>query len=383
MPEIENPTPSSPRRHDLDWLRIAAVAMLVPYHTSRIFDSWEPFYVKNLQISPALTVIRAFLDPWGMPLLFVIAGASTWLALRRRTGIQYLRERVLRLIIPLLFGLVVVVPPQAYLAWLGQGGQGSYPEFFGQYWGMQTGEFMGFTGGFTFGHLWFILFLFAFSLAALPVFLFLRSPSGSDVVRWVARLSERPAAIFFVVIPFWLTEPLPGPLVGRFNPFAYIFLFVAGFVLIADTRFQVALDRTWRWALALGTITLLALAAIRFSGAEFAESSWQSTAGDFLQYFSTWAWVVGTLGLAHCHLNRSSRLLPYFNAASYPFYVLHQTVILLIGYYVTRLNIGVLPKFLIIAVAALAATLGLYEMARRWGVTRALLGIKAVDMRRM
>jgi hypothetical protein len=350
--------------------------MLIPYHTSRIFDIWEPFYVKNTETSVSLTGIRAFFDPWGMPLLFVVAGAATWFALRRRTGSQYLSERILRLIIPLLFGLAVIVPPQAYLAWLGQGNHGTYWEFFPQYWTMSTGEFMGWTGGFTLGHLWFILFLFVFSLVALPVFLFFKGPTGNRAIGWLARFFEKPGSILLLVMPSWLTEPLPGPLVGLLNPFSYLLLFILGFVLFADDRFQTGLDSSWPWALGLGTITLAVLAAVRFSGIQFAEFSWQSTVHDFLRFFTTWAWVVGALGFAHRYLNRPSRLLPYLNSAAYPFYILHQTVILAMGFLVIRWDTSILVKFLIIAAAAAGSTLALYELARRWRVTRALLGIK-------
>ena len=100
--------------------------MLIPYHTARLFDSYEPFYVKNGQTSTALTLLRTILDPWGMPLLFVVAGAGACFALQRRTGRQYLHDRVLRLIVPLLFGLLFIVPPQAYYAWLSNGHQSSY-----------------------------------------------------------------------------------------------------------------------------------------------------------------------------------------------------------------------------------------------------------------
>jgi glucans biosynthesis protein C len=372
------PAPAATRRHDLDWLRITAVFLLVPYHSSRIFDTWEAFYVKNAATSAGLTAIRALLDPWGMPLLFVIAGAATWLALRRRSAARYLRERVLRLIVPLLVGIVVLVPPQAYLAWLGQGNHGSFGAFLGPYWAMRTGEPMGFTGGFTVGHLWFVIYLFVFSVVALPVFLLLRRPPGARAIRRLANVAAWPGGIFLLVIPFRLTEPLPGPTVGGLNPFAYLFLFVTGFVLLAEPRFQEALDRSWRWALGLGVVALVALTATRVLRVEFAEGSWQSTARDSLQYFTTWTWVIGALGFGHRRLNRSRRWLPYLNAAAYPFYLLHQTVILLIGFVVIRWPIGTGPKFLVIALLATGATLGLYEGARRWGVMRALLGAKHV-----
>jgi peptidoglycan/LPS O-acetylase OafA/YrhL len=368
------PAATTARRYDLDWLRIAAVFMLIPYHSSRLFDVLEAYYVKNAKTSVAMTGIRTFLDPWGMPLLFVISGATSWLALRRRTGAQYTRERTLRLLIPLLFGLAVIVPPQAYIAWLGQGNKGSYWQFYRQYWVIHPEDLTGFTGMFTLGHLWFVLFLFVFSLVALPLFLYLKGSSGSHAIGSLAGLCQRPGAIFLFAIPLWVTEALPG--LGGVNPFAYILLFIAGFVLLADPRFQVAMDRSWRWALGLGTITLAAVMAVKLSGIQFVEYSWQSTLFDLLRYFTTWAWVIGLLGFGHRHLNRTNRFLPYLNAAAYPFYILHQTVIVFIGFYVVHWSIDIFSKFVIIVVAATGITLGLCELVQRWNMTRSILGMK-------
>jgi hypothetical protein len=115
-----NQTPT--RRHDLDVLRILAVLLLIPFHSARVFDTFDPFYVKNEQTSDALSwAIVAFLNPWHMPLLFVLAGAATWFALRHRSPRAYAGERVKRLLVPFLFGIAVIVPPQAYRALLHAG----------------------------------------------------------------------------------------------------------------------------------------------------------------------------------------------------------------------------------------------------------------------
>ena len=98
------------RRWDIDWLRVLAVLMLFPFHTARIFNNYEPFYVKNAEWSDALTYFIYIVHPWHMPLLFLLAGASTWFALGFRSGRQYTKERFVRLLIPFIFGLLVIVP---------------------------------------------------------------------------------------------------------------------------------------------------------------------------------------------------------------------------------------------------------------------------------
>jgi fucose 4-O-acetylase-like acetyltransferase len=97
------------RRNDLDWVRVLAVLLLVPFHAARIFDIFETFYVKNDTLSPWLShIVVFFLNKWHMPLLFLLAGASSWYALRFRSGARYLGERLKRLPVPFVFGTLVL-----------------------------------------------------------------------------------------------------------------------------------------------------------------------------------------------------------------------------------------------------------------------------------
>jgi glucan biosynthesis protein C len=107
------------KRNDIDLMRILAVLLLIPFHTARIFDTLDPFYVKNNVLSTGLTyIVVIFLEKWHMPILFLLAGASTWFALRARSSGQYILERLKRLMIPFIFGTLVIVPPQMYFALL-------------------------------------------------------------------------------------------------------------------------------------------------------------------------------------------------------------------------------------------------------------------------
>lgn len=241
------------RVHYIDWLGIFAVVLLVPFHTARVFDIWEAFYVKNAQTSAALSYgILAFLNPWHMPLFFLLAGASIWFALEFRGGAQYAVERVKRLLVPFVCGILVIVPPQAYLARIQHSGYaGSYLQFLADYFRVR-GDWSGYTGLFTPGHLWFILFLFVFALAALPLFLRLKRNSAAGFISRLASFCENRGAIFLFILPLIVAGALPD--IGGKNPFTYITLFIFGFVRFADERYGRAIDRHKVVALSLGIV---------------------------------------------------------------------------------------------------------------------------------
>jgi peptidoglycan/LPS O-acetylase OafA/YrhL len=366
---------SRSRVYYIDWLRVIAVLVLIPFHTARIFDIWEPFYVKSEQVSTALTyVFIGAVGSWHMPLFFLLAGASTWFALGFRSGRQYVGERLKRLLIPLAFGVLALVPPQSYLGALTyRYFRGSFFQYYPQFFRIgPTSDLSGYMGGFTPGHLWFILFLFVLSLAALPLFLYLRSEAGQRLVGRLATWFAWPGAIFLPAIPLGLAQLLPD--IGGKNPVYYLVLFVYGYLLMADARFEDVLDRTKAIALAVGMGAMgvgLALWAFGVTG-------WVTlVAGFCYECLATWCLLVAILGFGRKYLNFTNRALKYASEAAYPFYVLHQTVILIVGFYVVQWHIGVPAQFSVIVIAATAATLLVYEvLVRRTSVTRLLFGMK-------
>ena len=235
------------RRIDLDWLRILAVLLLIPFHTARVFDVFEPFYVKNADLSGSLTFLVGFLSMWQMPVLFLIAGASTWYALSRRSGGEYLSERAKRLMVPFVFGTLVLVPPQMYVALLHRSSTlGSYLDYYPHFFELRPFEIPDYTGiGFSWAHLWFILNLFVLSLIALPLLLALRKGAGRAIVSRLAGFIDRGWAILLLAILLVLVGDLPR-LDGK-PIFTHLMVFVLGFVLASDVRFGRAMERN-RWA---------------------------------------------------------------------------------------------------------------------------------------
>jgi hypothetical protein len=361
------------RRHDIDWLRILAVLLLIPFHTARLFDIWEINYVKNGDLSEALSYLIGFINQWHMPLFFLLAGASTWFALGQRSAGGYVRERFLRLFIPLLFGLLVIVPPQAYLARFQVAGySASYLQFLPDYFTIR-GDLTGYTGLFTPAHLWFILYLFVFSLVALPLFLFLKK--DGRFIGWLANRCEKPGFIYLLAIPVGLSRALPD--IGGKNPFYFFILFIYGFLLMGDTRFHDIVDHRKRFSLIMGMSLMAITLSLYALQVPIVDNSLPDILFTALRTFDTWFWLIAILGYGQKYLHFTNKLQPNANEAAYPFYILHQTVIIVIGYWVVQWDANLWLKFSVIALASFAGTLLLYDICvKRTNVTRVLFGMK-------
>jgi glucan biosynthesis protein C len=382
MKNDTNTKPKIARVYYIDWLRVIAVLLLILFHSARVFDIWDPFYAKNATTSSFLSYsVITFLNQWQIPLLFLLAGASTWYALRIRSGRQYASERFKRLLLPFIFGILVIVPPQAYLArFQNPSYRLSYLQFLPDYFRIR-GDLSGYTGLFTPAHLWFILFLVVFALVALPLFLYLRSESGEKHISRLAASTEKPGGLLWFLLPLVVAGALPD--LGGKNPFVYATLFVYGFVLVADERFQATLEH-YRWAaLVLSLITLAGIIVLEIVNLPTPKYSW----GDILSYLlrtsNTWFWLVTILGFGSRYLNRTNAFLRYAAEGSYPFYILHQTVIVIIGFFVVQGTESITVKYLLMVIASLAATTLLYDLVvKRTNLTRFLFGMKPLSKTR-
>ena len=374
--------PPPERRFDIDWLRVIAIFLLIPFHTGRIFDD-DGFYVKNAVLSPFIEeFIHFFLGQWRLALLFVVSGIGTYFALGLRSGRQYLKERLDKLMLPLGVGILVVVPPQIYYRNLFEG------RFEGSYWAFYPTFFQGIspTGNFEWAHLWFLVYLFAFSLLALPLFLYFRSPGGGARLGRLAAFSSRPGMIYLWALPLIIGEVALRPqydgvqtLVGDWaNVVFYLLLFVYGYVLGAHEGLLDALRRGRRTSLGLALGGLAVLYALRWTGNvpesdyTFARSAWAA-----LTTAHAWFWVCTLVRYAHTYLQRGGGLLTALGRVTYPVYIFHQTVIVVVGYYVISWPLGVELKFAIICGAAFLISPLLALLTQLTPFTRLLFGGRA------
>lgn len=372
MPEAEI-NPNQQRNAGIDWLRIHCILLLFPFHTARVFDAWEPNYIKDA-VNSFSTWFVLLASYWFMPLMFVIAGSSAYYALEKRTSSQFFKERVLRLLVPLLAGIVLVVPVQGYLALLQQYGYaGSYFAFLPGYF-TNFSDLTGYTGGFTPGHLWFLLYLFVISTALLPV---LRRIRRSDREKPV--LFGTMASLFWAFIPLTVASALPA--VGGKNPFHYALLFLLGYWLAHRDLFDMLKAYRARLliaALAAGACFVLVGIRLNFASGY----QWQSGVITLMMNLAAWLFILALLGTVQAHCNHSSKVLHYCGNASFPVYILHQSVMMAVAFYVVGTTLPAWMKFLLIMLFSLLLSLAGYELFRRISITRILLGMKGMQSAR-
>jgi glucan biosynthesis protein C len=394
------------RRDELDLLRALVVVGLVFFHTAVIFGAGE-FPVKAATENRVATVFLGFGAAWGMPLLFLISGMGIWYALRSRSPASLARERLRRLGVPLLVGLLTLVPLQVYLGLRRAGDPSSYASFYARFWDVRPVLDFPFVitaapdGVFETGHLWFLVCLLGFSLALLPGFAWLRRPTGARLRERPASLLAGPGGLLLPALPLALVEVALGSETGHggWNHGSYALLLIYGFLAAADPRISEALQRRWRPAAALGLVLFL-VAGAAYGAADadaepFTGMDPFSMAFRLLKSVDGWLWVVAIVGLARSQLQRRRRsprqpapqraarpgvqrhLGAYANEAVLPFYMLHETVIVVVAYFVLSWPVGAGVRYGVIAMASLAATLLLHDLGvRRNPVTRFLFGLK-------
>jgi glucan biosynthesis protein C len=355
--------PKPGRRYDIDWLRVLAVLLLFYVHPGKIFFTFGPWYVQNAQKSVLISIGILFLERWQMELLFLLAGASTVFALRFRGAGQYIWERFKRLLIPLAFGIFVIVPPQLYIEILGFRGA-SYIEYYPKYFDPE------FTHGFDMGHLWFIAYLFGYSLLALPLLLFLKGERGRRILDKLGQFFSLPGTIFLFILPIALMHYLLYDFYP--NPLYYFTFFLLGYLLLADDRFEEIIGKNKLIGLIVGVLWFAVWYIMVSQGTRI--PIWL---GSLSRGVVSWCCLIALLGYGKQFLNFTNRFLKYQSEASYPVYILHQTVIIAIGYFVIRWRMGVFPKFIIIVAGSLVVTFAIYEvLVKRTNLTRFLFGMR-------
>ncbi|NOU61094.1 acyltransferase family protein [Marinifilum caeruleilacunae] len=364
------------RRYEVDWLRILLILSVFIFHIGMFFNTFG-WHVKNNVQTTDLNALMSFLHIWRMPLLFFISGAGTCFALGNKSLGRYASERNRRLMIPFLFGIFTLVPIQVYLEKVDQ-----YSSLLDFYTHMFEGTYP--EGNMSWHHLWFILYLFFISMVAIPVISWLRSTNAASFFTFVDKLVSKKGGLLLLVIPILISQLIlrphfPNSTHGFVDDWAYMALyfifFIYGFIFAKSKMFAQNLIKQ-RY---INLIAAIVATVLLFSRNYISENDmWQNYS--YLLTSILVAWFVGlaALGFSFKYLNFNSKFRKYANEAIYPFYLLHQPIILLIGFYMKDLEMSIALKAFYLTSLSLVASIGIYVfLIRPFNCMRIVFGLKA------
>jgi surface polysaccharide O-acyltransferase-like enzyme len=368
----------------LDWLRIGAFALLVLYHVGMYYVSWD-WHVKSPHASPLIEPLMRLSYPWRMSLLFLLSGAATvWMLQRRPQGL--LRERAARLLLPLVAGVCLIVPPQSYFEVLQKAGYaGSYLQFLGLYFTAHGGFCRGSDCLVlpTWNHLWFLPYLLAYTALLL---LLRRVLPLAGLQALADRLAALPGWAWWLLPIVWLAL-LRLALLGHFgsthalvddwhNHASYFSVFLAGVLLAARPALLARLEPL-RWpALAVALLAWWGIGVYlehvrTLPAVPEGLRALQRVAHAALQ----WSALVALLGFARRHLNHDHRWRVPLNEAVFPLYLLHQTLIIVLAMAALPLALHPAIEAPLLVLLTFAGALAAWRALRHAGPLRPWFGL--------
>lgn len=375
------------RYYSLDWIRVLIILNLFPFHTAFLVIKWSQMsFASKLPLDTSiLWIYIAFVDKWHMSLLFFIAGLSTAFSLNYRSVNEYIKERIKRILVPLLFGVLSIIPittyywPHILLPNVGEFNNG-FVDFLKNY----PKVFL-YSGIYRWVHLWFIAYLFAYSIVSLPLFIFINRGKGRYIISKVADFCEKQGFLLLFSVPLfviqigycieWLAWPV-------FTVYRWVF-FIYGYLFFYDKRFFKAIEKNITTSLLSGFIlTFCIFILLKYNKVPLPSCEFKYFAYTFFSELNTWSWVLAILGLGFRFLNFKNKALEYLNKASYPLYFMHLAVIAVIDYYLVetyitlRYSIRIL-EFFVISILSFLLSIAIYELfIRRTRAGRFVFGVK-------
>jgi peptidoglycan/LPS O-acetylase OafA/YrhL len=300
---------------------------------------------------------------WFMPLMFLLAGFSSFYAFQKRSGKKYIKERFLRLFVPFVFGVIIIVPPQAYYARAFHSNiQENYFAFIKRYF-TDFSNWSEYGGSISPAHLWFIVFLFVISLAMLPLMKFIIKKQFS--IHWM----EKPLYIVMFFVGLAILSLLPA--ISGKNIFLYCGYFMVGFCFAVNEKIVETIEK---YRKIFGIIALLGITGIFMENYIIGNQS--GITFRFIHYFIYWITLLALLGYGKKHLNKKSKILVYFNKASFPVYIFHQTFLVVVSYYVLKITDHGIISYVLILCITFILTIITYEIISRIKIFKIMFGIK-------
>ena len=348
--------PKSIRRHDIDWLRVITIGLLLIYHVTIVFQPWGVFigFIQSEESIEALWTPMSMINVWRIPLLFFVSGMGVCFAIRRRNWKQLVLERTRRILLPFLFGMVFVVPIHMV----------TWQNYYNQDINFMPQQ----------GHLWFLKNIFIYVVVLSPVFFYLRKHKDGFISRWFKTLFKSPLGLLLIIVAFVAETILIDP--ETYELYAMTthgfvlgllaFLFGFLFVYSGETFWPMILK--WRWLFLALAFTLYLVRLFVFS----------LKAPNFYMGIESPLWIFAMFGIAYRFLNKPSNTLTYLSQGAYPIYIVHMIFIYVGCLVILPLEIAVMMKFILLIVFTFLGSLALYDLViRRVAILRPLFGLKS------
>lgn len=375
------------RQYFLDWLRVLAFAYLVFFHTGMMFVEW-PFHIESGHDSEFLKAFMMLTTTWRLDLLFLVSGVAISVMMTKMTIKGFLGQRMIKLFIPLFFACAVIVAPQPYFEAVQKG---LLEPGFWTFWTEQYFHFTWLEGMLTpwptYNHMWYVLYLLLYTVLLVPLFLYINSEKGNLTLKafegWLikgARVLWAPFIIYLSVFFYTGHNDVSHAVWDDwFGHFVYAYILIIGILLVRMPKCWQAFEDNRFYSLALALLSY-GIIMIRYN--------WNTPLDiidwDLLEMIMKWSWTATLIGFARRHLNFTNSFIRYGNGIVYPFFILHQTVIIIIGYYIIDLGLNGIGEFLMISLGTILISIALIELViKRSNVLRLLFGLKTIKKERV
>ncbi|CAL2074976.1 acyltransferase [Tenacibaculum sp. 190524A05c] len=345
------------RRYDLDWLRVISVFAVFLHHVFMPFNGDE-FHIMNSESSKLLDDVMVYFEQFRLPLLFFVSGVGTVFAFSKRNWKEFIIERSKRLLIPLFFGVAILIPPQTYFE--------NYRSY-----GAYISEYPQLLIKLKVNHLWFIENLFLLSLFLIPIILFFRSRNSEVLKSFIKKVTSKYGFIIWcltlVVIRVITKYYFPEDDKSFMNPSTTLyfgFFFISGIIISSTTELWELLLKNRRKNLLYLILSSGLFYFYYFIPREYISPYFSLATRWSIWYvvcsLVSWSAIITILGYGQKLLNKRSELLKKLNEAVYPFYMLHQTVIIILGYFILQFQVSITAKIIILMISSFLSIVILY-----------------------
>lgn len=369
-------TPVEPvRRLDLDWIRVSAFGLLILYHVGLVYAPYD-WHVHSVHTFEWMREGVLITNPWRLTLLFLVSGAALRFMTLRRTAGQVARARAERLVPPLIFGTLVLVPIQSWIEAMDKGG---WDRGFVAWWAREFG-LSGLANGVPVNHLWFIVYIAVYS--AVAVLLMTRPQAMARLEAGLARVLAGPRVIVVPILYLIAIRLLIFPFIGITNQLNHdwynhalsLGAFLFGFLIVRQEAVWRDLER-YRW-LGLG-LALVALPVMMMQTAHPGGGAFWGVPRGVVFAIDQWAVILAVLGFGSRHLrNADSPVLRYVTDAVFPCYLAHQTILVIAVWLIQGQGWPAPLEASVLVVATVGGSLLVYEIVRRIPTIRPLWGLK-------